>query len=264
MLDDGVWRTIAGRRVFIKEGQSLSDAMKNSGKFKTQKNDKQSKLKKQFNKNDKNEKKQEIRKPEDITVEELKQIQEIANIKDEDGFKQGIEKAVFDKYKMNEKHPIKVSEEEFEKDKGKTIYRGIGANSKEDATKYMKDFTDGDIYTGYNNSGSGTWFTENASIADSYKQGSGGTSIKNGSHSFVIETKISENAKIIKASELPSKMERIKMYGLENDKQLSKIVYDDGLYATMLGYDVLETQVGFTVKRSNYSVLNRNVLKVKK
>ena len=32
---DGVWRTIGGRRVFIKNGQSLSDAMKESGKFKT-------------------------------------------------------------------------------------------------------------------------------------------------------------------------------------------------------------------------------------
>lgn len=35
MDDDmgGVWRTIGGRRVFIKNGQSLSDAMKESGKF---------------------------------------------------------------------------------------------------------------------------------------------------------------------------------------------------------------------------------------
>ena len=32
-LKDGVWRTIAGRKVFIKTGQSLSDAMKESGKF---------------------------------------------------------------------------------------------------------------------------------------------------------------------------------------------------------------------------------------
>ena len=30
----GVWRTIGGRRVFIKNGQNLSDAMKESGKFK--------------------------------------------------------------------------------------------------------------------------------------------------------------------------------------------------------------------------------------
>ncbi|MBR6907743.1 hypothetical protein IKN40_04555, partial [bacterium] len=34
---DGVWRTIGGRRVFIRDGQSLSDAMKESGKFKSAK-----------------------------------------------------------------------------------------------------------------------------------------------------------------------------------------------------------------------------------
>lgn len=33
--EDGVWRTIGGRRVFIKKGQSMADAMKESGKFKT-------------------------------------------------------------------------------------------------------------------------------------------------------------------------------------------------------------------------------------
>ena len=41
---DGVWRTIGGRRVFIKTGQSLTEAMKESGKFsklnKTEKNTK--------------------------------------------------------------------------------------------------------------------------------------------------------------------------------------------------------------------------------
>ena len=34
---DGVWRTIGGRKVFIRTGQSLSDAMKESGKFKSAK-----------------------------------------------------------------------------------------------------------------------------------------------------------------------------------------------------------------------------------
>ena len=33
-MEDGVWRTIAGRRVFIKKGQSLTEAMRESGKFK--------------------------------------------------------------------------------------------------------------------------------------------------------------------------------------------------------------------------------------
>ena len=32
--EKGVWRTVSGRRIFIKEGQSLSSAMKESGKFK--------------------------------------------------------------------------------------------------------------------------------------------------------------------------------------------------------------------------------------
>lgn len=35
--DDGVWRTIGGRRVFIRNGQDLASAMKESGKFKTAK-----------------------------------------------------------------------------------------------------------------------------------------------------------------------------------------------------------------------------------
>lgn len=33
-MADGVWRTISGRKVFIKKGQSLTEAMKESGKFK--------------------------------------------------------------------------------------------------------------------------------------------------------------------------------------------------------------------------------------
>lgn len=36
-LGDGVWRTIGGRRVFIKKGQDLASAMKESGKFGTKK-----------------------------------------------------------------------------------------------------------------------------------------------------------------------------------------------------------------------------------
>lgn len=41
MSDDigGVWRTIGGRRVFIKDGDDLQTAMKKSGKFKNNKND---------------------------------------------------------------------------------------------------------------------------------------------------------------------------------------------------------------------------------
>lgn len=34
----GVWRTVGGRKIFIKEGQEISDAMKESGKFKSKSN----------------------------------------------------------------------------------------------------------------------------------------------------------------------------------------------------------------------------------
>lgn len=34
---EGVWRTVGGRRIFIKTGQSLTSAMKESGKFKNEK-----------------------------------------------------------------------------------------------------------------------------------------------------------------------------------------------------------------------------------
>lgn len=32
--ENGVWRTVSGRKIFIKKGQSLTDAMRESGKFK--------------------------------------------------------------------------------------------------------------------------------------------------------------------------------------------------------------------------------------
>lgn len=49
-MEDGVWRTVGGRRIFIKDGQSLSDAMKKSGKFKLEKKDIKGTLKKQLSK----------------------------------------------------------------------------------------------------------------------------------------------------------------------------------------------------------------------
>lgn len=38
--EDGIWRTVGGRRIFIRNGQDLSSAMKESGKFKTRMNEK--------------------------------------------------------------------------------------------------------------------------------------------------------------------------------------------------------------------------------
>lgn len=40
----GVWRTVGGRRIFIKDGEDLETAMKNSGKFGKEKEDKNKKI----------------------------------------------------------------------------------------------------------------------------------------------------------------------------------------------------------------------------
>lgn len=42
-MSDGIWRTVSGRRIFIENGQTLSEAMSKSGKFK--KSDKTKKIK---------------------------------------------------------------------------------------------------------------------------------------------------------------------------------------------------------------------------
>ena len=38
MEENGVWRTVGGRRIFIKDGQDLASAMKESGKFSKKEN----------------------------------------------------------------------------------------------------------------------------------------------------------------------------------------------------------------------------------
>lgn len=38
-MEDGVWRTVGGRRIFIKNGEDLATAMKRSGKFKKKKDE---------------------------------------------------------------------------------------------------------------------------------------------------------------------------------------------------------------------------------
>lgn len=60
-MEDGVWRTVGGRRIFIKDGQSLSDAMKKSGKFKLEKKDIKGTLKKQLTEKQRKQKIEELK-----------------------------------------------------------------------------------------------------------------------------------------------------------------------------------------------------------
>ena len=74
----GVWRTVGGRRIFIKDGEDLATAMKNSGKF--NKNQIESKIEGIYNKKD--EKNNEFKKELKKSSEELKKY----NIEVDDNF----------------------------------------------------------------------------------------------------------------------------------------------------------------------------------
>lgn len=104
MFEDGVWRTVAGRRIFIKNGQSLTDAMKNSGKF--EKNNLQAKLKKQLNKTELKPKWCEVSEsfPPEIRERIINQINEL-NEKYPEAFEQD--------YKLRITHTMDMDEKEF-------------------------------------------------------------------------------------------------------------------------------------------------------
>lgn len=88
----GVWRTVGGRRIFIKDGEDLATAMKNSGKFK-----------KNEIKNEKDDKKTKTKLTDEEKEEEIKKLQE------------EFEKtSLFDPKKAELRDKINMLEEDFE------------------------------------------------------------------------------------------------------------------------------------------------------
>lgn len=88
----GVWRTVGGRRIFIKDGEDLATAMKNSGKFK-----------KNEIKNEKDDKKAKTKLTDEEKEEEIRKLQE------------EFEKtSLFDPKKAELRDKINMLEEDFE------------------------------------------------------------------------------------------------------------------------------------------------------
>ena len=73
----GVWRTVGGRRIFIKDGEDLQTAMKNSGKFERFNNDRKKKIIEFENKKDKLDK-----KINDLDYDQLNELFEKTQDKD--------------------------------------------------------------------------------------------------------------------------------------------------------------------------------------
>ena len=105
--DDGVWRTIGGRRVFIRNGQDLASAMKESGKFKP-------KYDKKMFANDENYMKESEEKEEDRRIQkaiEDKETNEKISNTNKELKKEG--KKEFDNRNKNKENYIKEFNEKY-------------------------------------------------------------------------------------------------------------------------------------------------------
>lgn len=116
----GVWRTVGGRRIFIKDGQDLETAMKESGKFEkkeTKNNDDEiKKLQEEYDsiKNMFDPRKAELR-------DKINALKEGKNLKD---------------YKKDKEEKEKKQKEEYEEEKKNRLKEEKEATRKENEKKY--------------------------------------------------------------------------------------------------------------------------------
>ena len=121
--EDGVWRTVGGRRIFIRDGEDLETAMKKSGKFKNVKSI------------SKDGKEEEIKKLQ----EEYDSIKSMfdprkAELRDKiEALKEG--KSV-EEYKRDKLEREKRSKEEYDKEKQQRLREEREATRKENEEKY--------------------------------------------------------------------------------------------------------------------------------
>lgn len=134
----GVWRTVGGRRIFIKEGSNLLSAMKESGKFKKNSEEKNKKIVEYENK-----KEELTNKIDNLKYEELNDL--FNKTKDPD-----TRDAIMNK--MQEKDVVRFGREVYGIDMKNIDYYG----SFDDALKYAnelnkdKDFQTMQLYHGTN------------------------------------------------------------------------------------------------------------------
>ena len=122
MEEDGVWRTVGGRRVFIKKGQDLATAMKESGKFKDKTNEQIKKVETLESKKDELE-----NKIVSLNYEELNEL--FNKTKDADA-----REIIMNK--MQEKDVVRFGREIYGIEMKDIDYKG----SFDDAIKFSNDF----------------------------------------------------------------------------------------------------------------------------
>lgn len=237
MSDDigGVWRTIGGRRVFIKDGEDLETAMKNSGKFG----------------NDKTNLKD--------SYENLEKVADKFEYKKFQSFEKEYQEVVEDFYKEigYDAKPKITNEIELERVARATKYglleRGYRGEDKEKIQDYINQFKKGDLYIGSQRAfGSGTYFgygQEAHSIAHRYGQQD---------NDNILKATIANNSKVISSQQLNTKREKFMNKAFEKASEINKtegseaankyykkmnyITMDDGVFAASLGYDAIDVE----------------------
>ena len=235
----GVWRTIGGRKVFIKTGQNLADAMRESGKFKKQKPESLNTFEKQ--------------------IEYIKEHQdELYNIIETS---ENIDKELCLKFQERNQFnakPAVLNSEEFEKLSSKDyikVYRGYH-DGRKSADEYIKDFkySKNSYGTGGTQYGVGHYTITDKESALRYGK--------------VIEIAIPRKANIIEYDDLINSHYRnfekyndnleayYNKYGEKVTSVLDAINNNESATAILGNYDVVK-------KDDIYIILNRGIIKVK-
>lgn len=261
----GIFRTVGGRRIFIKDGQDLASAMKESGKFS-----------KKENKN--NETKAKEYKTLEEQIEYIKQDEEkLLKAIDESSNSEEAGKRICEvlqeRQGFNEK-PKLLDEKDFNDlsdDKYIKLYRGISDGEKT-ADEYIEQFKNGknEYGKGLNAYGVGHYTSEDKNVAESYGK--------------TIEIALPKEAKIgvinmndydiNDINELSAKnfrpyindMEKYyNKYGDDITRIIDELEREPSTYAIMQGYDAIKvidnqnSSAGGT-----YIILNRGKVMVKK
>lgn len=257
MAEKGVWRTISGRRVFIGEGQTLSEAMSKSGKFGNKKVSSR-----------KNLKLNDYRK---MSVEELDRLDSKLfgmnkqKLRDEGlNAESRYQKLVYE-LGLNDKPKVLPAKEFDRLSKGQTlVYRGVKDVSKLDSNLKIDVIKAKDIhnqmkygdkmYVGDGSFGDGLYFTDSEGTAKRY----GGDNAKNVATAFIDSNKI-KSIEFDKLSQM--RQEYYSKQFEPGGKKVSSLFSDISSFALYEGYNVIIADGGFG--ESYYNVLDRSILVIK-
>lgn len=267
MVENGVWRTVGGRRIFIKEGQDLATAMKESGKF----------SKKQIENGENKTKTREYKTLEEqieyIKQDEEKLLKAIDESNNSEEAGKRICEILQERQRFNEK-PKLLDEKEFDDlsdDKYIKLYRGISDGEKT-ADEYIEQFKNGknEYGNGLNAYGVGHYTSDNKNVAKNY----GNT----------IEMALPKDAKIgvmnmndydandineLSVENFRPYINDMKKYQNKYGDNITRIIdeleREPSAYAIMQGYDAIKVIDDSNSSASGtYIILNREKVIVKK